>query len=105
MCWYHNDKNKSKADRVWTKHRRKAPRVPDITCPWIDDVLKRLEDIKDNGKPITAKQLKVLNGKMERLRSANEKLRESGQYWHDAARDIIDDFYKYKNYKRPTYGD
>jgi len=104
MAWYDTGR-KSKSDKIWRKHRKKAPRVPDITCPWIDDVISRLDAITSKGKPLTAKQLKVLTAKMEKLRSANSDLRDSGQYWHDAARDIIDDFYKYKNHKKPTYGD
>jgi hypothetical protein len=40
---------------------------------------------------------------MEKLREANSSLRDSGQYWHDACRDVIDDFYKFKNHKRPKY--
>ena len=31
------------------------------------------------------------NGKMEKLRIANEKLRDSGKYWHDACKDTIRD--------------
>ena len=27
----------------WSKIRRKAPKVPDITCPAIDDILNQLE--------------------------------------------------------------
>ena len=29
----------------WSKIRKKAPKVPDITCPAIDDVLNQLEKL------------------------------------------------------------
>jgi FtsZ-binding cell division protein ZapB len=32
-----------------------------------------------------------LEKKMERLRRANEQLRESGIYWHDACKDTVRD--------------
>jgi len=36
---------------------------------------------------------------MEKLRDANSALRDSGQYWHDACKDLIDDVFKFKKYK------
>ena len=32
-----------KRTNYWSKIRSKAPKVPDITCPAIDDVLNQLE--------------------------------------------------------------
>ena len=32
-----------KRTNYWSKIRKKAPKVPDITCPAIDDVLNQLE--------------------------------------------------------------
>ena len=32
----------------WKKIRKKAPRVPDLTCPAIDDVLNQLEKLVGN---------------------------------------------------------
>ena len=73
----------------WSKIRKKAPKVPDITCPHIDSVLNRLENLI--GRNFTKTQFKLLERKMERLRLANEQLRESGIYWHDACRDTVRD--------------
>ena len=73
----------------WSKIRKKAPKVPDITCPNIDSVLNRLENLI--GRNFTKTQFKLLERKMERLRLANEQLRESGIYWHDACRDTVRD--------------
>jgi hypothetical protein len=73
----------------WSKIRKKAPKVPDITCPNIDAILNRLEKLV--GRDLTKAQFKIIERKMERLRTANEKLRESGVYWHDACKDTVRD--------------
>jgi hypothetical protein len=73
----------------WSKIRKKAPKVPDITCPNIDAILNRLEKLV--GRDLTKAQFKTIERKMERLRTANEKLRESGIYWHDACKDTVRD--------------
>ena len=73
----------------WSKIRKKAPKVPDITCPDIDAILNRLEKLV--GSALTKAQFKIMERKMERLRTANEKLRESGIYWHDACKDTVRD--------------
>jgi hypothetical protein len=63
--------------------------VPDITCPAIDSVLNKLE--KQVDRALTMKQFKTIERKLERLRTANEKLRESGIYWHDTCKDTVRD--------------
>lgn len=73
----------------WSKIRKKAPKVPDITCPAIDSVLNRLE--KQVDRALTIKQFKTIERKLEKLRIANEKLRESGIYWHDACKETVRD--------------
>ena len=73
----------------WSKIRKKAPKVPDITCPNIDAILNRMEKLV--GRNLTKAQFKTIERKMERLRTANEKLRESGIYWHDACKDTVRD--------------
>ena len=73
----------------WSKIRKKAPKVPDITCPNIDAILNRLEKLV--GRDLTKAQFKIIERKMEKLRIANEKLRESGIYWHDACKDTVRD--------------
>jgi hypothetical protein len=101
MAWYSKKHKRSlpKYEQIWRKIRKKAPRVPDITCPWIDDVISILDELERKGKKLTATRLKTLTNKMERLRSANSDLRDSGQYWHDACRDLVDDVFKFKKYK------
>ena len=82
-------KKAQKRTDYWSKLRKKAPKVPDITCPDIDSVLDKLEKIID--KNLTKAQFKIMERKMERLRLANEKLRESGIYWHDACKETVRD--------------
>jgi hypothetical protein len=84
---------------VWRSVRRKAPRVPDITCPAIDDVLQRLDALSNTTKRLTTTQNKTLCGKLERLRRANEQLRDSGVYWHDACKSVIEKYLKKKHNK------
>jgi FtsZ-binding cell division protein ZapB len=82
-------KRAQKRTNYWGKVRKKAPRVPDITCPAIDDVLNQLEKVV--GKELKHSKFKAIERKMEKLRIANEKLRDSGKYWHDACKDTIRD--------------
>jgi len=63
--------------------------VPDITCPAIDHILNQLEKLI--GNELKQSKYKAIERKMEKLRIANEKLRESGIYWHDACKDTVRD--------------
>ena len=78
-----------KRTNYWSKIRKKAPKVPDITCPAIDDILNQLEKV--NGKELKQSKYKSVERKMEKLRIANEKLRDSGKYWHDACKEAVRD--------------
>ena len=71
----------------WSKIRKKAPKVPNITCPDLDYVLDKLE--KRVGKILTKTQFKLIEKKLEQLRKANEQLRESGLYWHDTCKETV----------------
>ena len=79
-----------KHESVWKSVRRKAPKVPDITCPAIDDVIQRLDALSNTTKRLTTAQNKTLTNKLEKLRQANEQLRDSGVYWHDACKSVIE---------------
>ena len=80
---------KQKRTNYWSKIRKKAPKVPTITCPDIDWVVNLLEKIV--GKALTRTQFKRVERKMEKLRITNEQLRESGVYWHDACKETVRD--------------
>lgn len=74
---------------TFQKLKKKAPRVPEITCPLIDAVLGRIEEHLKNSQPITPRDWAYITRRMEKIRSANEHLRDSSQYWHDAAKEHI----------------
>tara|TARA_Y100000592_G_C5479131_1_gene324231 strand:+ start:5483 stop:5785 length:303 start_codon:yes stop_codon:yes gene_type:complete len=78
---------KSKTVQQWRRWKKKAPKVPEITCPEIDHVL----DIMDDCKGIDDKTYKKLARKMERLRRKNELLRDSGWYWYHIAKEHYQD--------------
>jgi len=88
-----------KHQKIWKKIRKPAPKVPDITCPIIDDVLNRLEKLSNTTQKLSVSQYKTLSTRLEKLRTMNEQLRESGQYWHNACEKLVDDVFKYKKYK------
>lgn len=70
----------------WARLKKKAPKVPDYTCPTIDDVLVRIEKFQTKNTVITEYQWKLIKKRLERLRSDNDTLRESGIYWYDIAK-------------------
>ena len=54
----------------WRKLKKDAPKVPDITCPAIDDVIKRLDKMIETNKVLTEYQHGVLCRRLEKLRTA-----------------------------------
>jgi hypothetical protein len=74
---------KKKKITPWQKWKKKAPRVPDITCPTIDDVLLRLDKFQERNAVISKYQWNLIHKRMERIRIDNELLREGGQYWYE----------------------
>ena len=82
-------KKAQKRTDYWSKIRKKAPKVPDITCPDIDYVLNKLENLV--GKNLNKTQFKLIEKKIEKLRRANEQLRDSGVYWHDTCKETVRD--------------
>ena len=78
-----------KKTTVWQKWKKKAPKVPDITCPIIDDVLIRIDKFQDSNTVISKYQWNLLHKRMERLRTDNELLREGGQYWYEICKEHL----------------
>ena len=78
-----------KRTNYWSNIRKKAPKVPDITCPDIDKVLTICERAIDTR--LTEAKFKRIERIMERLRKNNELLRESGVYWHNSCKDTVRD--------------
>lgn len=65
--------------------KKKSPKVPDHTCPIIDKILDDLSS-SPNIKTVEWRKLK---SKLEKLRTQNEKLRESGIYWYEIAKAVF----------------
>ena len=80
-----------KQTTYWSRIRKKAPKVPDITCPQIDKVLDIIDKAQQKSRPLTQAKHRQVERIMEQLRSANDALRESGRYWHDACKDTVRD--------------
>ena len=72
-----------------TRLKKRAPKIPDYTCTEIDNVIDRLEKIQDS-KKFSKLTLKILIRKLERLRRSNESLRESGIYWYNRCKNLLD---------------
>jgi hypothetical protein len=80
---------KRKSNTAWYRVRKKAPKVPDITCPSIDELQNIIAWHADNRKLVTLSKCKSMQNKLEKLRKANEQLRDSGIYWHDACKKVL----------------
>jgi len=72
-----------------TSLKKNAPKVPDFTCVSIDNVISKLEKLVERKKALDKKQLKDLTKRLEKLRSANERLRDSGIYWYEKLKLLI----------------
>tara|TARA_Y100000814_G_scaffold203041_1_gene149679 strand:- start:347 stop:628 length:282 start_codon:yes stop_codon:yes gene_type:complete len=69
--------------------KKKAPKIPPLTCISIDNVISKLEKIVDKKKTLDKKQLKDLTKRLEKLREANEKLRDGGIYWYEKLKHLL----------------
>ncbi len=64
--------------KLLEKFEEEAPDYPDHTCPQIDNIIELLE----------------------KLRADNEALRESGRYWHEKTKELVEEFTLYKRMQR-----
>ncbi len=69
--------------------KKKAPKVPPLTCIKIDHVISKLEKIVERKKPLDKKQLKELVKQLEPFREDNENLRDRGIYRYDTLHHFI----------------
>ena len=67
--------------------KKQAPSIPDFTCGDIDKVIRDLEDCY--GVPLKRLSLYKLKRRMEKLRKANDRLRQSGIYWYEIVKELL----------------
>jgi hypothetical protein len=65
--------------------KKKAPKIPDFTCPDIDHIISYVED----KELLNRTQLAYFKRRMEKLRDANDKLRDSGIYWYERIKELL----------------
>ena len=68
------------------KLKTRAPKIPEYSCPLIDEILAELST--DPNIPLR-KFLKVKK-KLNQLRKQNTQLRSSGVYWYETCKKILD---------------
>ena len=66
--------------------KKKAPKIPDFTCPDIDHIINYIE----NKDLLNRTQLAYFKRRMEKLRDANDILRDGGIYWYEEVKKILD---------------
>jgi hypothetical protein len=78
--------NKKRKLPILSRLKKKAPRIPEFTCPDIDHIMEYVEnlDLLKRG------QLLYFKRRMEKLRSSNDSLRESGAYWYEEIKKILE---------------
>jgi hypothetical protein len=67
--------------------KKQAPSIPDFTCGDIDKVIRELDCYF--GVPLKRLPLYNLKRKMEKLRKANDRLRQSGVYWYELVKELL----------------
>ena len=67
--------------------KKQAPSIPNFTCGDIDKVIRELDCYF--GVPLKRLPLYNLKRKMEKLRKANDRLRQSGIYWYELVKELL----------------
>ena len=65
--------------------KKKAPKIPDFTCPDIDHIISYVED----KELLNRTQLAYFKRRMEKLRNSNDILREGGIYWYEEIKKLL----------------
>jgi len=65
--------------------KKKAPKIPDFTCPDIDHIISYIED----KELLNRTQLAYFKRRMEKLRNSNDILREGGIYWYEEIKKLL----------------
>ena len=67
--------------------KKQAPSIPNFTCGDIDKVIRELDCYF--GVPLKRLPLYNLKRRMEKLRKANDRLRQSGVYWYEIVKELL----------------
>jgi len=67
--------------------KKQAPSIPNFTCGDIDKVIRELDCYFV--VPLKRLPLYNLKRKMEKLRKANDRLRQSGVYWYEIVKELL----------------
>jgi len=73
---------------ILTRLKKRSPEIPDYTCTDIDYIIDKIEFYHTKGL-LTLYASKLLKRKLERLRTSNEALRESGRYWYEKFKNLF----------------
>jgi len=65
--------------------KKKAPKIPDFTCPDIDHIISYVE----NKDLLNRTQLAYFKRRMEKLRDSNDRLRDGGIYWYEEIKKLL----------------
>ena len=65
--------------------KKKAPKIPDFTCPDIDHIINYVE----NKDLLNRTQLAYFKRRMEKLRDSNDRLRDGGIYWYEEIKKLL----------------
>ncbi len=65
--------------------KKKAPKIPDFTCPDIDHIINYIE----NKDLLNRTQLAYFKRRMEKLRDSNDILRDGGIYWYEEIKKLL----------------
>ena len=65
--------------------KKKAPKIPDFTCPDIDHIINYIE----NKDLLNRTQLAYFKRRMEKLRDSNDRLRDGGIYWYEEIKKLL----------------
>ena len=74
------------------KLRTRAPKIPEYSCPVIDQIIADLSTDPN----MTAKKFTNVKRKLNRLRKQNTQLRSSGVYWYEIVKKILEKTVKKK---------
>ena len=68
------------------KLKARAPKIPEYSCPLIDEIIADLSTDPD----IKASKFTKVRKKLNQLRKQNTQLRSSGVYWYETVKKILE---------------